>query len=311
MKSFPQLRWWWGGSAAVRRVGLMAILGVGLLAPFALAAATDDSVTALKERGVLRHLGIPYANFVTGAGDGMDVELMQGFAKWLGVDYEYVQTDWSSVIADLIGKQVRSIGDEVEIVGDAPIKGDVIANGMTVIPWREKVVAFAESTFPTQVWLMSRADTPVSPIRPTNSLVDDIIQTKSVLDGKSLLGKLDTCLDPALYDMEQTGAKISLFDGTLNELAPALLANESEFTLLDVPDALVALQKWPGEIKVIGPVSEPQDMAPAFRPKDKALREAFNTYLQAMRADGSFDALALKYYPFVADYFPEFLSANN
>jgi ABC-type amino acid transport substrate-binding protein len=274
-------------------------------------AAADDSLTALKERGVLRHLGIPYANFVTGAGDGMDVELMQGFAGWLGVDYEYVRTDWSSAIGDLTGKKVRAEGDDIEVLGDVPIKGDVIANGMTVIPWREKVVAFAEPTFPTQVWLMSRADSQVSPIQPTRSLAQDIVQTKSVLEGKTLLGKLDTCLDPSLYDMEKTGAKISLFDGTLNELAPAIVNNESEFTLLDVPDALVALQKWPGEIKVIGPVSEPQDMAPAFRPEDAALREAFNAYLSELKANGGFDRLALKYYPFVADYFPEFIAAKD
>jgi ABC-type amino acid transport substrate-binding protein len=290
---------------------LAAALLLGLLVTAPLSVWADDSVAAVKERGVLRHLGIPYANFVTGGGDGMDVELMEGFAEWLGVNYEYVQTDWSSAIGDLTGKRVKSTGNEVEVLGEVPIRGDVIANGMTVIPWRAKVVAFAEPTFPTQVWLLSRADSAVSPIKPTNSLVQDIVQTKSVLDGKTLLGKLDTCLDPSLYDIEKTGAQVSLFDGTLNELAPAILANESEFTLLDVPDALVALQKWPGEIKVIGPVSEPQDMAPAFRPADKALREAFNDYLSELKADGRFDALALKYYPFVADYFPEFIAKRD
>lgn len=47
-----------------------------------------------KKSVVLRHLGIPYANFVTGDGDGMDVELIQKFAKPLGVNYQYVKTDW-------------------------------------------------------------------------------------------------------------------------------------------------------------------------------------------------------------------------
>ena len=292
-------------------VWLSAVVLSVLLPSAALPAAARDSLALVQERGVLRHLGIPYANFVTGAGDGMDVELMQGFAAWLGVVYEYVETDWSRAIGDLTGKQVRAEGNEVAVIGVVPIKGDVIANGMTVIPWRQKAVAFARPTFPTQVWLMSRADSPVSPIRPTNSLARDIVKTKSVLHGKTLLGKVNTCLDPSLYDMERTGAHISLFDGTLNELAPALLADESEFTLLDVPDALVALQKWPGDIKVIGPVSEPQDMAPAFRPGDDALRESFNTYLAELKADGRFDALALKYYPFVADYFPDFINAKE
>jgi ABC-type amino acid transport substrate-binding protein len=293
----------------INPIMIMAAL-ITISALFVPLMATADGLADVKQRGVLRHLGVPYANFVTGAGDGMDVELMQQFAAWLGVDYEYVQTDWSSAIGDLIGENIKSRDGQLERLGKVPIKGDVIANGMTVIPWRQQVVLFGEATFPTQVWLLSRADSPVRPIRPTSSLVDDIVETKSVLDGKTLLGKLDTCLDPALYDMDRTGAKVSLFDGTLNELAPALLNDESEFTLLDVPDALVALQKWPGAIKVIGPVSEPQDMAPAFRPADAELQAAFNTFLGERKADGSFDALVLKYYPFVTDYFPDFVQTR-
>jgi ABC-type amino acid transport substrate-binding protein len=297
---------------ATQRCSLL-ILGITLLLPV---LASADSLAALQERGVLRHLGIPYANFVSGVGedmklDGMDVELMRGFAGWLGVEYEYVQTDWASAIGDLTGNEIKTSGDEVEVVGTAPIRGDVIANGMTIIPWRQQVVAFAEPTFPTQVWLMSRADSPVSPIKPTSSLAEDIVQTKSVLGGKALLGKLNTCLDPSLYDIEQTGAEISLFDGALNELAPAVVNNESEFTLLDVPDALVALEKWSGEIKVIGPVSEEQFMAPAFRRGDTELLSAFNRYLAELKASGAFDDLTLRYYPLVVDYFPDFLAASR
>jgi ABC-type amino acid transport substrate-binding protein len=273
----------------------------------ALPAWAGGDLADVKERGVLRHLGVPYANFVSGAGDGMDVEMMQMFAKRLGVRYEYVRTDWKDAIGDLTGRMVRATGGEIEYLGEVPVKGDVIANGMTVIPWRSEVVAFADITFPTQVWLISRADAPVSPIKPTNSLVDDILQTKSVLDGKTLLGKVDTCLDPALYDMDATGAKVSLFEGTLNELAPALINKESEFLLLDVPDALVALQKWPGQIKVIGPVSEEQAMAPAFRLDSPQLREEFNTFLAEIKRDGTFAALVKEYYPFVVDFFPDFL----
>lgn len=60
----------------------------------------------IKQRGEIRHLGIRYANFVTGAGDGLDVELMQGFAKRIGVSYKLVYSDFYSVIRDLLGKDV-------------------------------------------------------------------------------------------------------------------------------------------------------------------------------------------------------------
>ncbi len=295
-----------------RRMTIVVVLlaTMGLIGS-AHADPAGGDLDAVKERGVLRHLGVPYANFVTGAGDGMDVELMQMFAEALGVRYEYVQTDWPAAIGDLTGQNVKAANGEVQQLGDVPIRGDVIANGMTVIPWREQVVSFGERTFPTQVWLVSRADSPASPIAPTPNLASDIVSTKSVLSGKTLLGKLDTCLDPSLYDISKTGADVALFDGTLNELAPAVINNEAEFTLLDVPDALVALQKWPGQIKVIGPVSEEQAMAPAFRPDAPDLRDAFNKFLAQQRASGHFAALVHKYYPFVTDYFPGFLAAGD
>ena len=62
----------------------------------------------IKQRGEIRHIGIRYANFVTGAGDGLDVELMQGFAKRIGVSYKLVYSDFYSVIRDLLGKDVRA-----------------------------------------------------------------------------------------------------------------------------------------------------------------------------------------------------------
>jgi hypothetical protein len=36
--------------------------------------------------GKLRHLGIPYANFVSDQGCGLDVDLMKRFAVYLGVE---------------------------------------------------------------------------------------------------------------------------------------------------------------------------------------------------------------------------------
>jgi ABC-type amino acid transport substrate-binding protein len=97
----------------------------------------------------------------------------------------------------------------------------------------------------------------------------------------------------------------------LNEMAPALLNGEAEFTLLDVPDVLLDLQKWAGRIKVIGPISGEQDMAAAFRKTSPALRDAFDDYLRKARADGSYDRLVRKYYPGIYRYFPEWFARNK
>lgn len=268
--------------------------------------AWSQDLEDIKARGVLRHLGVPYANFVTGSGDGMEVELLQLFAERLGVKYEYVRTDWDDCIGDLTGRKVLPKAGGHEVLAEAPVRGDVIANGMTVLPWREQVIDFSRPVFRSQVWLVARADSPLRPIRPSGSIDRDIAEVKKLLRERSLLCKSNTCLDPALYQLETTGARTILYPGPLNQLVPALLNREAELTLLDVPDALVALQKWPGKIKVIGPVSGMQDMAAAFRKDSPRLRAAFNVFLADSRRNGTFQAVVSKYYPYILDYYPEF-----
>ncbi len=282
----------------------LAFLAALALLPRGTAIARD--LDTIRKDGVLRHIGIPYANFVTGGGDGMDVELVQRFAEKLGVRYEFVPSDWSSAIGDLTGRAVRVRGKDVEVLAEVPVKGDLIANGMTILPWRQKVVDFSSPVFPTQVWVIARADSAVRPIRPTGNLEEDIDLVKRLFRKRSLLAAENTCLDPALYDLDRTGAEILLFPGRLDELAPALMRKKAELSLLDVPDALIALEKWPGQIKVIGPLTGKQEMAVAFRKDSPRLREAFNAFLVESRGNGFYDRLVQKYYPYVFNYYPEF-----
>jgi ABC-type amino acid transport substrate-binding protein len=290
--------------ASSPRLSALPIAGFALLLG-ALPAPGRDLADIQKD-GVLRHLGIPYANFVSGAGDGMDVEIMQLFCKKLGVRYEYVKTDWGTVVEDLVGKKVKAVGDEVEFGAAVPIRGDLIANGFTILPWRHHVVDYSTPTFPSQIWLIARADSAMKPIKPTASIDDDVATVRKMIRGKRVLALPKTCLDPAIYKLGDTGADIGLFGGKLNELAPALVNNEAELTILDVPDALIALEKWPGKIKIIGPISRKQEMGVGFPKGSPRLREAFNEFLQGLKADGTYDRIVKKYYPTIRAFFPEF-----
>jgi ABC-type amino acid transport substrate-binding protein len=261
---------------------------------------------SIRKSGVLRHLGIPYASFVTGAGDGMDVELIRQFAKSLGVRYEYVKTDWDGVLDDLIGRKVKVMGGDVEFSGDAPVRGDLVANGFTILPWRQKLADFSRPSFPSQIWLIARANSKLRPIKPTGNIEKDIAQVKRLLHGRNVLALEKTCLDPALYNLSATGAHIVLFKGKLNEMAPAIIKGEAEMTILDAPDALVAMEKWPGKMKIIGPISPRQEMGVAFPKSSPKLREAFDIFLAKSIKDGSYMALVKKYYPTAPAFFPEF-----
>ena len=286
------------------RLLILALLA--LAAPAARAADDGGDLDAVRRRGVLRHLGIPYANFVTGGGDGFDVELMRRFAARIGVDYQFVQTDWASAVPDLVGRRVTPRAPDPDAARPTPIRGDVIATGMTVLPWRARSVVFSTPVFPTQVWVVARAASPVAPIQPSGSLPRDIAAVKALLGGKALLGVPDTCLDPALYQLERTGARLELKRLRLDEVAPVVIQGEGDLALLDVADAMVALQRFPGKLKVIGPVSPPQTMAVAFRHGAPKLREAFERFLAEARRDGSDEALTAKYFPEAPVYFRDF-----
>ncbi|MEN8177759.1 MAG: transporter substrate-binding domain-containing protein [Pseudomonadota bacterium] len=272
--------------------------------------AHSSDLQQILDSGTLRHLGIPYANFVTGSGDGLDVELMQGFAGHLGVRYQFIETDWQHVFGDLTGRHARRGEDGAKLLDETAVKGDVIANGMTMLAWRKEVVDFSAPTFPSAVWLIALAESNLSPIKPSGSLKGDISLVKNSLDGHSVLALESTCLDPALYRMSETKAEIRLPDKKLklNEMAPAILNHEAETTLLDVPDALIALEKWPGQLKVIGPISQKQVMGAGFRKDSVELREAFNRYLEQIRQDGTYNKMVKKYYPSVFSYYADFFT---
>ena len=274
-------------------------------------AAARDLDDVLKE-GKLRHLGIPYANFVSGQGEGLDVEMMKLFAAHLGVAYEFVASSWGTIVPDLTGKIIKPHGNDVEITGNSPIRGDVIATGFTVLPWRQKIVAFSTPTFPSGVWLIARANVTLEPITPTGDITKDIIAVKAELRGRTILAMKDSCLDAELYKLDTTGAVIKQITPgrDLDEVIPMVVAGMSDATLMDVPVALVALEKLPGNIKVIGPVSAQQDMAYAFDKSSPDLREAFEKFFKRCKADGTYYRLVKKYYPTVFTYYPEFFSQD-
>lgn len=285
------------------------VLVLGLC--FSLLAQAD--LKEVKARGELRHLGIKYANFVTGSGDGFDVELMQGFAKEIGVKHKLVHSDFYNVIRDLLGKDVVRSGGKTSLVGNFPVRGDVIATGFTMLPWREEILLYSSPTFPSQVLLVARADSKLQPIKGSKNLAADIAETKALIGKRSLLGMERTCIDPGNYGLKDKGLDLRAYtkSSNLNEIVPALLNKEAELTLLDVPDAILDLQKWSGKIKVIGPISEEQILAAAFPKNSPELRKAFNAYLRKIKANGTYDKLVDKYYPGIRNYFPEFFAKQK
>jgi ABC-type amino acid transport substrate-binding protein len=292
----------------VRLASLLLAMVIAVSSWAITATADDGSLARIQERGELRHLGIRYANFVTADGDGLEPDVVRLFAERIGVTYVFVESDWARIIGDVLGREIRREGGEVSLGAAIERRGDLIATGMTVLPWREEVLAFSRPTFPTQIWLVADAGSSLQPVQPTRDLDADIAATRSLLADRSVLSKPNTCLAPELYQLDETGAHVVTFDDQLKFMAPAVLAGHAETTILDVPDALVALRSYPGRIKVLGPISAQQHMAAAFAPADRDLRAAYDAFLAEIMADGTYLEIVDHHYPAVRTFFPDFFA---
>jgi ABC-type amino acid transport substrate-binding protein len=207
------------------------------------------------------------------------------------------------VISDLCGKKVIPKGDEVEIIGQSEVKGDIIGNGLTILSWRKKVIDYSVPYIPTAIWVVAREDSELKPIPPSGDLKKDVAATKLLLRGKEVLAIRNTCVDPVLYDLKEVTPLYK--EGIeLNDLAPAVIKGGAELCILDVPDALVALEKYPGAIKILGRITEDQSMGFGISKDCPELLKSFNSFLEKLRKEGKLKKIILKYYPEIERYFP-------
>lgn len=295
-----------------RRLRFPAIVALGFIC-LAGNLTCAQGIEDIQKRGVLRHLGGIYAGFVTPTGKGFDAELIQGFARSLGVRYEFVLgKDPATLISDLTGTAPATGTNATSLPADRTGRlADLAASGITISEERKKHLLFSQPTLPTQVWALTKADTPVQPITPGKSTQDDVRATKALLSSMTVLGKANTLLDPRQYGIELVGSVPNLFEGSIAELVPALLIGEGDAALLDLPAASQALRRWSGRIKVLGPVADWQYMGVAFAKDAPDLVRAFDLYLEMCRSDGTILRLVHKYFPALVKIRPEFFGTCN
>lgn len=92
---------------------------------------------------------------------------------------------------------------------------------------------------------------------------------------------------------------------SLNDLAGARVKGAAEVIILDVPDTLVALVKFPGQIKALGTITEAQFMGFGFSKDSRELRSSFNEFLGKIKKGGQLGRLIQVYYPAMKHYFPD------
>ena len=195
---------------------------------------------------------------------GYDVEVSRAIAEKLGVEPEYVESDWDSLFAGL----------------DAG-RYDMVCNGVEVTEERAKTYAFTTPYGYIHTALAVRKD-------------NEDIHSFEDLKGKTTANSLaSTYMELA----ESYGATVQGID-TLEETIQLLTAGRIDATLNADVSFYDYLNVHPdADFKLVAQTAEASHVAiPVLKSEDTAYLDALNTAIEELRADGTLKTLSKKYF---------------
>lgn len=195
---------------------------------------------------------------------GYDVEVSRAIAEKLGVEPEYVESDWDSLFAGL----------------DAG-RYDMVCNGVEVTEERAKTYDFTTPYGYIHTALAVRKD-------------NEDIHTFEDLKGKTTANSLaSTYMELA----ESYGATVQGID-TLEETIQLLTAGRIDATLNADVSFYDYLNVHPdADFKLVAQTAEASHVAiPVLKSEDTAYLDALNTAIEELRADGTLKTLSEKYF---------------
>ena len=195
---------------------------------------------------------------------GYDVEVSRAIAEKLGVEPEYVESDWDSLFAGL----------------DAG-RFDIVCNGVEVTDERSKTYDFTTPYGYIHTALAVRKD-------------NEDIKSFEDLKGKTTANSLaSTYMELA----ESYGATVQGID-TLEETIQLLTAGRIDATLNADVSFYDYLNVHPdADFKLVAQTAEASHVAiPVLKSEDTAYLDALNTAIEELRADGTLKTLSEKYF---------------
>ena len=195
---------------------------------------------------------------------GYDVEVSRAIAEKLGVEPEYVESDWDSLFAGL----------------DAG-RYDMVCNGVEVTEERAKTYAFTTPYGYIHTALAVRKD-------------NEDIHSFEDLKGKTTANSLaSTYMELA----ESYGATVQGID-TLEETIQLLTAGRIDATLNADVSFYDYLNVHPdADFKLVAQTAEASHVAiPVLKSEDTAYLDALNIAIEELRADGTLKTLSEKYF---------------
>lgn len=195
---------------------------------------------------------------------GIDVDLMQAFAEFIGVELEIrpvSEPSFSALIPDLLAG-----------------RGDLIASSFSITPERSKILEFSDPYYSIQAVLVARRD---SNIRSPEDLEGRI--------GTAVTGSSHAA---RMVRMGIESRRIVLVDFLL-ETYGHVTDGEADFTIADSSNTELRLQSYP-ELEAVYRFPDVESYGIAF-PKGSDLRSAVDRFLEHAKSTGKLDEILAKY----------------
>lgn len=232
------------------------------------APAAQNSLEDVKASGKLR-IGTEgtYAPFTyhdaAGKLTGFDVEIAEEVSKRLGVEAEFIETQWDGLFAGMDAKRFDVIFNEVSINEDRKVKYDF-----------------------SDPYIVSKA---VLIVSEDNEDIKTFADIKGKKAGQSLTSNLTDIA-------RENGAEIVATDG-FNQAMDLLLSGRIDATINDGLSFLdLKKQKPDVKIKVVDEIAEGSQSAAVFLKGNDELIKAVNDALAEMKSDGTYLKISEKYF---------------
>lgn len=253
---------------------LMAVLALGGCGKSAGSNAgtsedADDELARILKEGVLK-VGVegtyPPVTYhdENGVLTGFDVEVAQAIGEKLGVEVQFVEAEWDSLLLAIDSGRI-----------------DTVINAVSATDERKEKYDFTEPYVSVYYNVIVKAD-------------NDSIQSLDDLNGKKAGENITSAFSTRIEDL---GAEIVVID-SLQEAIDLVTTGRADFTLTSDIMFYTYLEEHPDvDVKIACRFGEDKDQfAVPFKKGETRLVDAVNQALNELKADGTLTALSEKYF---------------
>jgi polar amino acid transport system substrate-binding protein len=198
---------------------------------------------------------------------GFDIDIAKALCDKMKAECTFVAQDWDGIIPALMAK-----------------KYDAIVASMSITPEREKAVAFTNPYYSNSLRYVAKKSSDFDPAHLKGKTIG---AQRATISASYLDEHHKGDVDTKLYDTQEN-AYLDLASGRTDAVLADMLVS---YEWLKSPAGEGF--EFKGEAIDIG-----DKIGIALRKQDTALVERFNKALAAIRADGTYDKINAKYFPF-------------